>query len=318
MKSCEPSTNGYAERRHTWVAVSAYGGETAFADFAVFAEQPEHPWCCGFSALDGPRKWAGREAGSKTSSRLGERIYDPGHEHITELAPRTLCASKAKESVCTTVNHCEEIDAASGLPARPQLKSSENEVREDEESDARTADRTVSVYESASEDLVSYYQDLSFDGPSEDLEPNVSSLASEGPTDWDQTDDEEEELGVGEENLSHGVHYRHRSATQETSATSNQSLPDAADNAADFKGLSLEPDADRIQARTAGAGVPGLRTLPPSDSFADFCSATQMQVDGEASWAEFTDQQTRQGGQTGTLSGDQVRSRGVAEFTLCW
>ncbi|KAI4812711.1 hypothetical protein KUCAC02_024079 [Chaenocephalus aceratus] len=59
-------TNGFSVRNHhsrTPIA-SAVGGpkeETGFADFTLFTEQAEHPWCCGFSPIDRKEQWDAEE-----------------------------------------------------------------------------------------------------------------------------------------------------------------------------------------------------------------------------------------------------------------
>ncbi|XP_070772755.1 aftiphilin-like [Enoplosus armatus] len=364
-------TNGYSERDHnsgTHIA-SAVGlcsprEETGFADFTVFTEQAAHPWCCGFTPLGSTEQWDGRVEGTNASSSLDEQICDPGQEVIMDSEPRSHCAYKAKENVCTKVKHCEKRDAAFVQPSQdhhqpqkaaaaldfpPEEPHSGNEelgnpgerrhsfnslqttkVQEDGESEEDRGDRekgistvpqTFSVYESASEDLASFCDDLSFEGPSVDLEPNVSSLGSqEDQTDWDQTDDEEEELGnyrnsdsfvnnrmANLRQAEKGIHYCDQSATQETSATSSQSQSGTHTEYtfAVFKDCNFESHRDQGHVQTADAGVLSLGNLPPSDSFADFCSAP-TQEDGEDSWAEFKDQRAQEEGQTWTQFREQV------------
>ncbi|XP_035518836.1 aftiphilin [Morone saxatilis] len=198
------------------------------------------------------------------------------------------------------------------------------EGRDDQEKSISINPQTFSVYESASEDLASFCEDLSFEGPSLDLEPNVSSLASEDQTDWDQTDDEEEEVGnysnsdsfvvnsvenLPQSQAEKGFHYCDQSATQETSATSNQSQSGThtEDSFADFKDCSFEHQRDQGHVQTADEGVQSLGNLPPSDSFADFCSAP-MQEDGDGSWAEFKVQRAQEEGGTWTQFREQVSS----------
>ncbi|XP_078128554.1 uncharacterized protein aftphb [Sander vitreus] len=202
-----------------------------------------------------------------------------------------------------------------------------DEDGEDRAKSTSTVPQTFSVYESASEDLASFSDDLSFEDPSADLEPNVSSLVSpEDQTDWDQTDDdgEEEELGncrhsdcffnnsMANLRLSkaeEGFHYCNPSATQETSATSNQSQPGThtEDEFADFEDCSFEHHRDQGRVQTADAEVQSLGKLPPSDSFADFCSAPTLE-DGEGSWAEFKDQRAQEEGKTWTQFREPVIS----------
>ncbi|KAI3363423.1 hypothetical protein L3Q82_012039 [Scortum barcoo] len=352
-------TNGYSERRRksgTHIA-SALGvcsptEETGFADFTVFTEQAAQPWCCGFSPLGSAEQWDSRV---KSFSSLSE-VRDPGQEVIMDSEPRSHCAYKAEENVCTKVKHCEKRDAAlvrpsqdhhqpqeaaaaldfpseephsaeeelskpgHGQPGRRHSLSSlqtteaqeDGETEENREKSISAVPETISMYESASEDLTSLCDDSSFEGPSLDLEPNVSSLASQG----DQTDEEEEELG----NYSHpnpkqskaekGFHHSDQYATQETCATSNQSQSGthSEDTFADFKDCGSEQHhRDHGDVQTADAGVQILGNLPPSDSFADFCSAP-TQEDGEGSWAEFKDQRAQEEGKTWTQFREQVSS----------
>ncbi|XP_032397009.1 aftiphilin isoform X1 [Etheostoma spectabile] len=199
-----------------------------------------------------------------------------------------------------------------------------DEDGEDRGKSTSTVPQTFSVYESASEDLASFCDDLSFEGPSEDLEPNVSSLVSpKDQTDWDQTDDdEEEELGnhrhsgcffnssmanLRQSKAEKGFHYCNPSATQETSATSNQSQPGTHTEDEDFEDCSFEHHRDHGHVQTADAVVQSLGHLPPSDSFADFCSAPTLE-DGEKSWAEFKDQRAQEEGKTWTQFREPVSS----------
>lgn len=205
------------------------------------------------------------------------------------------------------------------------LDNAESEDRGDPEYPISAVPQIFSVHESLSEDLASSCDDLSFEGPSADLEPNVSSLGSEEQTDWDQTEDEEEELGNYSEldsfvhssvaNLTQakterGFEYCDPSATQETSATSGrtQSGTHANGNVADLTECRLQHDrGDPGHSPTAGTGVLILGTLPPSDSFADFCAAP-TQDNEEESWAEFKDQKVQEGGATWMQAREQVSS----------
>ncbi|XP_042358327.1 aftiphilin isoform X1 [Plectropomus leopardus] len=357
-------TNGYSDRDSGTHIASAAGAcspreETGFADFTVFTEQAAHPWCCGFSPMGGRELWDGRGNGTISSNSLG----DPEQEVVMDSEPRSHCARK--ENVCTKVKHCEDGDAApsqdhhqpQGAAAALGFTSEEHrsgeketsadsqkdrrhgfnsvqttEAREDEESDEEREERSIStfpqtfsVYESASEDLTSVCDELSFDSPSVDMEPNVSSLASQDQTDCDQTDDDDvEELenyrhpdcfvnnsatNLRQSRAGESFHYCNQSATQETAATSNHSQPEthSEDKFADFKDCSFEYHRDQGHVQTADAGVQSLGNLPPSDSFADFCSAP-TQEDGETSWAEFKDPRVQEEGKTWTQFREQVSS----------
>ncbi|XP_031695622.1 aftiphilin-like [Anarrhichthys ocellatus] len=192
------------------------------------------------------------------------------------------------------------------------------ETQKDGESDEKsvsTVPQTFGVYGSASEDLASSSDDLSFECPSADVEPNVSSLVShEDQTDWDQTDDEDySDFPVNDSvanvfrfEAEKGFHYCDQSATQETRATSSQSRPGTHTDGT----CSDVKDHECLQ--TANAAVQSLGNLPPSDSFADFCSAP-TQEEGEGSWAEFKDQRALEEEKTWTRSREQVSSLQTAE-----
>ncbi|XP_029305454.1 aftiphilin [Cottoperca gobio] len=359
-------SNGFPERDHNSKIHIASAEracspreETGFADFTVFTEQAAHPWCCGFSPMGGKEQWVNIGGERRDSSNsLGDQICDPEHHVVMDSEPRSHCACKAKENVCTKVKHCEKRDAALVQPSQDHHQPQEaaaaldippeephsgeeeigmhgdsarerrhslsslqtTEVQEDGELDKDEEDReksisavpqTFSVYESASEDLASFFDDLSFEGVSADLEPNVSSLVSQDDlTDCDQTDDdEEEELGIDSmanlrpSEAEKGFQYCSHSVTQETSATSNHSQPGThtEDSFADFKDCSFEHHSfDQGHVQTADAAVVlSLGNLPPSDSFADFCSAP-TQEDDEESWAEFKDQRSQEEEETWT------------------
>lgn len=358
--------NGYAEREHTsgtHYSASVEGAcspeeETGFADFTVFTDQATHPWCCGFSPIGSTEQLDGRVKGAN----LAEKICDPGQEIIMDSEPRSHCAHKAKGDVCTKVKHCEKRHPALEEPSQdhhqPQeaaaalgFQSAECHLQAEDkgkpkdswkesghsldESEEDKGDRektfvnvpqTFSMYESASEDLGSFCDDLSFEGVSADLEPNVSSLTSqEYQTDWDKTDDEHEELGnykdsgssvsdsmenLRQSDVEKGLHHCNQSATQETPATSNfcgvqsHAVAHTEDQFSDFNHSSFECQQDQEH---ADVRVESLGSLPPSDSFADFCSAP-TQEDGDGSWAEFKDQRTQEEAKACTQFREQVSS----------
>lgn len=205
------------------------------------------------------------------------------------------------------------------------LDNAESEDRGDPEHPISAVPQMFSACESLSEDLASSCEDLSFEGPSADLEPNVSSLGSEEQTDWDQTEDEEEGLGnyskldafvngsvanLTQAKTEGGFQHCGPSATQETSATSSQTQSGTPTNGnfADLTGCRLQHDGgDPGHSPTAGTGVLILGTLPPSDSFADFCAAPTQDHE-EESWAEFKDQKVQEGGATWIQAREQVSS----------
>lgn len=187
-----------------------------------------------------------------------------------------------------------------------QISESEEERKsvgggEDRENSISPPSHTASLYESAAEDLTLFCDVLTPDSSSVDFELNVPCLDfQEDEPDWEhQADEEEEEL----ENFKHadsmvnqGVGDLSQSqsepATQETPATSNQSESEtyAGDGFADFKDGSFDHENDGELPQTLDAVKP-CPGLPPSDSFADFCSAS-TQGDGEGSWVEFREQRT--------------------------
>ncbi|XP_005733767.1 aftiphilin isoform X4 [Pundamilia nyererei] len=344
--NAEPSlhlTNGFAESEHNSGAhTSSVGGrspveETGFADFTVFTKQAGHPWCCGFSPLANAEQEDARVKG--TNSTFSEQIHESGEDFIMESEPRYHCAHKEKQNISTEIR--EKRDAALVQPSQvhhqPQeaagnwsFPSEEEELdkpwdsqRErrnsfnslqtsevQDDGDAEEIFQTCSMHEPMSEDLASFSDDLSFEVASADLEPNVSSLASQDDqTDWDQFD-EDEDLGncrhsdsFGNSNVTNlnqtesdrDIHH-YEYPTQENSATSKQSQSgtNLQDRFADFTDSSFEHHRPQEDRQTADAGVQILGNLPLSDSFADFCSAP-TQEDEEGSWAEFNDQSAEDG-----------------------
>ncbi|XP_026045210.1 aftiphilin isoform X4 [Astatotilapia calliptera] len=311
--------------------------ETEFADFTVFTKQTGHPWCCGFSPLANTEQEDARVKG--TNSTFSEQIHESGEDFIMESEPRYHCAHKEKQNICTEIR--EKRDAALVQPSQvhhqPQeatgnwsFPSEEEELdkpwdsqRErrnsfnslqtsevQDDGDAEEIFQTCSMHEPMSEDLASFSDDLSFEVASADLEPNVSSLASQDDqTDWDQFD-EDEDLGncrhsdsFGNSNVTNlnqtesdrDIHH-YEYPTQENSATSKQSQSgtNLQDRFADFTDSSFEHHRPQEDLQTADAGVQILGNLPLSDSFADFCSAP-TQEDEEGSWVEFNDQSAEDG-----------------------
>lgn len=194
---------------------------------------------------------------------------------------------------CTLDRHCEKRALPLALPTQDHYRCQSEDSEESElgaecwsgrhqdtagpmgqRESLAALPQPFSVYDSVSEDLASSFDDLSVECLSADWEPNVSSLGSESQTEWDQMDQEEDEE-EGEEVKNHccsdsfisAADYGICSASQESSATSEPSHSAAA----------------------AGGSVLILGTLPPSDSFADFCTAP-TQISDEGQWAEFSHQ----------------------------
>ncbi|CAJ1066684.1 aftiphilin isoform X3 [Xyrichtys novacula] len=352
-------TNGYSERNDSssvsTVVACSPKEETGFADFTVFTEQAAHPWCCGFTPLVGiqekhssksfgdqicePEQAVIMESGprSYSASKVKENICTNNHcekrdaalmqPSQDQLQPQEAAAAaldfpseqphSGKEDLCDPGDSRLSYD--SSLTSWLQEDGESYEDREDKGKRIPAVPQTISACESFSD--ASFGDDLSFDCPSADLEPNVSSLGSpEEQTDWDQTDDEEE-LGNFRHSSSFvsnntaipqefktGVafHYCNQSATQDSSATSqSETLTD--NRFADFRDPGFEHHRDKDCVQTADAEVQILGNLPPSDSFADFCSAPR-QEDGEESWAEFKDPRAQVEGKGWTQSQEQVSS----------
>ncbi|XP_037320925.2 uncharacterized protein aftphb isoform X2 [Pungitius pungitius] len=266
-------TNGFfggdpGSGAHSAVGACSPREETGFADFTVFAEQAAHPWCCGFSPAGGKERWDAR--GRRSTSSPAEPIRGP---------------------VCTKVEHCEKRAAALGRPPQEALDFPLKELLgaggggRDGFSSSQSAEMDGGRG-TASEDAESLSDDLSFECPSADLEPNVSSLVSqEDRSDWDQTDEDGDELEddgrrdspgsaapLRQSEAVRGFHHCDTSATQETCAASTR-----------------PPSPDCGPERRGDAGCLGAAgNLPPSDSFADFCSAPTRE-DEERPWAAFND-----------------------------
>ncbi|KAG7242250.1 hypothetical protein INR49_024064 [Caranx melampygus] len=251
-KSSLHLTNGYAEGAHNSGAsisgTCSLKEETGFADFTVFAEQTAHPWCCGFSPIGSTQQWAG----GAEEPNAEKQICDSGCGVIMDSEPRSHCAHKAK---------------------------GHSTVRKEMQQPLRT---TISLRK-LQQQLWDFHLNRLISGRR--MLASVGTAGGKGDiTDWDQTDDEDEEL----ENYRHpdcfanssvadlsqceaekGFHHCNQATTQDTSATSNQSLS--------------ETHAD--------------------DGFADFSDRAPTQDDGEGSWAEFGNQRAEEEGKQG---GEQV------------
>lgn len=342
-------------------------GETGFADFTVFTDQAAHPWCCGFSPIDSTDQWDGKveekrqeiimnsEPQSHCAHMAKEDVCakvkhcekrDPALEHPSQdhHQPQEAAAALAFQSVEPYLGEEREVKpgdswresghslVCNSLQMSETQKDEELEVnREDGEKSISNVPQTFGVYESPSEDPGSFCDDFSFEGVSADLEPNVSSLTSqEDQTDWDKTDDEDEEL----ENYKHShsvvndsienlrqseaeninrFHHYNQSAAQETPATSNfcgvqsHSGAYAEDEFSDFNHSHFELQREQDHVQTADVKVHSLGSLPLSDSFADFCSAP-TQEDEDGAWVEFKDQRPQEEAKTWTQFREQVSS----------
>ncbi|KAK7930889.1 hypothetical protein WMY93_007284 [Mugilogobius chulae] len=173
--------------------------------------------------------------------------------------------------------------------------SKEADLREErgkKEKSVSTLSQTASLYDMV--DNASCDEGSSHDELSEDFEPNVSSLASLENTDTDeyQTDDEEELrnyrlsrsfcnndfiwYNTSNSDADTDLFGQDQSAVQESSATSAQSKEHSEEDQVS-KGVSLEPHSSQEHGQLIEGEVQCLQGLPPSDSFADFCSAPSQE-----------------------------------------
>ncbi|XP_028324967.1 aftiphilin-like isoform X2 [Gouania willdenowi] len=153
----------------------------------------------------------------------------------------------------------------SGRPGSDTVESSQGEPVGDLSSPSNKETENVSGGTSFSADV---------------SQPNVSSLDSQdGPTDWDATDDDEDDP-----NLHHSDRQHHFSKS----------------------------DVDTVGAEPCALN---LGNLPPSDSFADFCSASPVHTEGgEGWWAEFKKQsQPNVGGQSWSQLKEPISSLHTGE-----
>lgn len=286
-----------------------------FADFTVFTEQTVHHWCCGYTPSGYPEKLDSELKQRNSSNSPVERAYNPGQAVFedSELSPHS---SKAKEEDCTIIRHLQEVDAAVAQPSQDQQQPQETAVTlvlpyvkpyfEKEEPDQNDLTCRGSSYKTS---------EVQEDGGEQSVqgeEPGNSQSGTAVKSPRPKT----------EEDLQHFI----SSETQENSATfpQLQSGTHGEDEISDAH-CSLESQRDPTQVQRANATVLILGTLPPSDSFADFCAAP-VQDDGENLWAEFLDRK-EQGFKTvwtreharhvPAEEEDQVERHGVTEKASC-
>lgn len=256
--------------------------ELGFADFTVFTEQTVHHWCCGFTPSGNPETLdSGLERRNSSNSPV-ERAYNPGQavSRDSELSPRS---SKAKEKDCTIIRPWYEGDAAVAQPSQDQHQPQETaltlvlpfvkpyfEKEEPEQNDLTCK---------GSSSKTSEVQEDEGDQSARGEEPGTSHSVKSSTVKSTQPKTEED--------LQHLV----SSETQENPATSSQ-LQSGTHSEED----ALESRREPAHVHTANAAVLILGTLPPSDSFADFCAAP-VREDGENLWAEFADLE-EEGGET--------------------
>lgn len=241
----------------------------------------------------------------KKNSETSSQVF-----HGTHAFPGEGCHCE-KETLGKSAESHKEKKYSFNLNFLCSSKIAEDSMREEDtgkkEKSVSTLSQTVSLYENNA----SFSDDSSQEEPSEDFEPNVSSLASQedGTDTEDQTDDEEElrnyrlsrsfcsndfwynpKTSTSEVNT--GFCYHEQSATQESSATSIQSECEShTEDGQMFRSVSFDPHRDQEHVPLAESEVQHPGAFPPSDSFADFCSAP-AQEDGEGEWALFQDQTT--------------------------
>lgn len=273
--------------------------ETGFADFTLFTKQAGHPWCCGFT-----EQWDGRAGEANISS--GEQ------DAVRESEPKTQHA--CKNDVCTDVKHCEKRNAVLVQPPQgnhqPQEPAALSFASVEE---VQRLEAGVPQVVTASADQTSCCDGFSFERTSEEMEPqSPARLASRGTQSIKATDEVEKtencrhsvslvrsELtnrSLSESHLRHSNHY----TTQETSATSSRShLTNTQDKFAHVADGHLKHHKDHEPVQTADVGTESLGNLPPSDSFADFCSVP-TQEEEEGHWADFRHQNVPAEGKTWT------------------
>ncbi|KAM4729564.1 aftiphilin isoform 2-T4 [Anableps anableps] len=268
--------------------------ETGFADFTLFTEQAGHPWCCGFTEQRG--------------GRVDERECDAGREVVMESEPRSQHVCKANGG------DCEKRHAALVQPPQDHRRPQEDEgnIRfgpAEEKLNIPGKTPALAAEEPAA-DRASCRDGRRLEGASAELEANVSSLTSQhDQSDWEQVDDEEEiPEDCGDSDAPRC------NATQETSATSCQ--PHTREKRACFADINAEGHGEPVEA--ADTGVRSLGTLPPSDSFADFCSAPTQDDEGGPTWADFTDRSGPADGRTWTEHREPVDGQdGVTRMKRC-
>lgn len=287
--------------------------EMGFADFTVFTEQTVHHWCCGFTPSGNPEKLDSGLEQRNSSNSPAERAYNPARGLFgdSELSPHS---SKAKEKDCTIFRHWQEGDAAVAQPSQGQQQPQETAVTlvlpfvkpyfEEEEPDQNdlscggSSNKTSEIQENGGE------QSARGEEPGNSHSVNSSTVKRTPKTEED-------------------LHHLISSETQENSATSTrlQSEIHSEDDISEAH-CSLESQREPIHVQTPHAAVLILGTLPPSDSFADFCAAP-VRDDGENVWAEFTDLK-EEGGETGwtrehagyvPAEEDMAEQRGATERT---
>ncbi|CAL9687862.1 unnamed protein product [Knipowitschia caucasica] len=212
----------------------------------------------------------------------------------------------------TTDNSCESRKERKHSFNLSFLRTSkEAELREE----SGKKEKSVSTL-SKPEGLYNFVENVSCDDGSSqdepsDFEPNVSSLASQDDTDTDeyQTDDEEELRNYRlsrsfcnsdfiwcntlHSDVDAGLFYQVHSAAQECSATSGLiEYKEHSEKERTSKVVDLDLEHNMSHVQLTEGEVHSLQGLPPSDSFADFCSAPS-QEDREC--VQFADRQEAHG-----------------------
>ncbi|MEQ2163979.1 hypothetical protein GOODEAATRI_001806 [Goodea atripinnis] len=304
--NCNPESS-----LHSGSVASCSVEETGFADFTLFTEQVGHPWCCGFT-----EQWDGKvEEGNHS---VDEHILDSGREVVMESEPRSQHVCKANGGVCVENKHCEKRNATLVQPPQDHRGSQGEkanihfgsaEERQNIPRNTLTFPQTITVEGSASDDRASCHNELSLEGASAELDPNVLSHTSQdGQTDDAKLSVMMENCGNSDSLVSSSMAdlglsqsemvVSHCNATQESSATSCQPHSGTHTQKKCTHFIDINTEHHREPVETADTGVQSLGTLPPSDSFADFCSAPVQDGEEGPTWADFTDQRAPAVGRT--------------------
>lgn len=228
--------------------------EMGFADFTVFTEQTVHHWCCGFTPSGNSETSNSRLGQRNPSNSPLERTFSPGQVALGDSDP---------QKDCTMIGHWQEGDAAVAQPHQDQ--------QQPQETAAALVFPPAKDYVEKGESEENLTRGGSrLETSDEQEEPGRRRTGNIGTATWPQA--------KAEEDLQHS----------DSRATQGNSTSGPLQSAA------RHHSSDPAHVQRADAAVLILGTLPPSDSFADFCAAP-VQDDGEDLWAEFTDRKEEEG-----------------------
>lgn len=270
--------------------------EMGFADFAVFTEQTVHHWCCGLTPSGNPEKMDNMFGQRNSSNSPDECPRNPGQGVLGDPELSHDCLSKANDIDYTVIRHWQEGDAAVAPPSQDQQPPQETAATlffpsakpyfkkgEPDQKDLTCRGSRIETSE--------LQEDGGEQGGAEDEPGNDRPVSS--------ISEKRSQSKTGED-----LRRSFPSASQENSATFSQPQPgthgrgDVSDT-----DCVLESRRDPVHVRTADAAVLILGTLPPSDSFADFCAAPARGDGEDSSWAEFADAKEKGGERAGTRGG---------------